>query len=1021
MKSLQQLCSVRDEVFDPSLRSTVLDLTDLIEDRINEHHFFKTNYVTDGMRTLLREAFDRFSRRSNQGTFLLTQAMGGGKTHNMIALGLLSKYPELREDVLESSYDPNLGSVRVAAFTGRESDAPLGVWGAIAEQIGKKDQFDEYYSPLSAPGQTAWVNLLKGEPLLILLDELPPYFAHARSQEIGNADLATVTTTALSNLLIAVNRPELENVCVVISDLTATYGEGSEQIGQALSNLENEASRSAMQLEPVRQNTNEIYHILRKQIFASLPEDEDVQKIARGYAQAVKDAKQMDVTDASPEEYARRIKDAYPFHFSIRDLYARFRENPGFQQTRDLIRLMRTVIAHMYEAGRAEERLLVHPYDIDLNHKDTLTKVTRINPKLENAISHDIASEGTAVAETIDSNREGHDARDAAALLLMASLANVPKAVKGLTRSEVISLLCTPNRDVSRIEKEVLKPFYTSAWYLHTDTDGRLLFKDVKNINAQLKTTAESYGRDSRLVELRDFLKGLFEPSMKDVYQRVQALPAVDNIEVSSDKVTLVIAEPTGTKGLSDDLQVFYNDLSFKNRVLFLSGQKGTLSHLLEKAAELKAIRYILDEMEEEKVSSNDPQYTSAQDIEDEKKLQLLSAARETFTTLTYPHFDGLRSADFVMQFTDNNYNGEKQIKTTLEKKGKFTADIEGDSFRKRCEQRLFTQKQMIWSEVKKRAAVNTEWPWHRPDALDRLKNRMIHEDKWREEGNYINKGPFDPPKTDVRVQELHRDHDTGEVTLRLTPVHGDTIYYEVGAEATTASEKVTNPQAFTTDALEVSFLCVDSTGEHDTGNVETWTNEVTIKHKVRTLPDGTKRVELKAVPQVPVRYTTDGSNPRTAGGVYDGPIEVSEGTQVVQAVPDGDGIVSEPRKIRIDWDEESGFDLDEQQPATWQKPHENTTTQGTYDFLGRMKKCQAHARGPRVTVNGEEWVELATDPGMEMSGETLEEVVDYVRGLIDEGEVSLFVDALRFETGQQLTDWTDDAKVDLNPEEVQQ
>jgi hypothetical protein len=85
------------------------------------------------------------------------------------------------------------------------------------------------------------------------------------------------------------------------------------------------------------------------------------------------------------------------------------------------------------------------------------------------------------------------------------------------------------------------------------------------------------------------------------------------------------------------------------------------------------------------------------------------------------------------------------------------------------------------------------------------------------------------------------------------------------------------------------------------------------------------------------------------------------------------------------------------------------------------MKKHQAHARGPKVTVNGEEWVELATDPSMEMSGETLEEVVDYVRGLIDEGEVSLFVDALRFETGRRLTDWTEDAKVDLNPEEVQQ
>jgi hypothetical protein len=665
---------------------------------------------------------------------------------------------------------------------------------------------------------------------------------------------------------VTVGKPKLENVCVVISDLTATYSEGSQKINEALDDLKNEADRGAMPLEPVQQNTNEIYHILRKQIFESLPLEEEIQEVARAYAQSVKDAKQMDVTDASPEEYARRIKEAYPFYFLIRDLYARFRENPGFQQTQDLVRLMRTVVARMYDSGRADERALVHPYDIDLNHKDTLTQVTRINPKLENAISHDIASDGTAVAETIDENREGRDAQDAATLLLMASLANVPDAIRGLTRAEVVSLLCTPDRDVSRIEQEDLKPFYTSAWYLHTDTDGRLLFKDVQNINARLKITSESYGRKSRLVELRDFLAGLFEPSIGNVYQRVQALPAVDEITVTSDNVTLILAEPSTGSGLSEDLRAFYDDQEYQNRVLFLTGQQSTLQHLLEKSARLKAIRHILEEMKAEKVSENDPQYNSAQEIRDEVKLQLLSAARETFTTLLFPHFNGPRSADFVMQFTDNSYNGEEQIRATLEEKGKFTADIEGDSFRKKCEERLFTQKQMLWSEVKRRAAINAEWPWHRPDALDRLRERMVHEEQWRPEGNYVNEGSFPSPKTDVRVREIHRDHDSGEVTLRLTPVHGDTIYYEVGAKGIEASEEVTDLQAFTTEALKVSFLCVDSEGEHETGEPVEWTNDVTIKHKVYPDAEGKKKVELKAVPEVPIRYTTDGSNPRQGG-----------------------------------------------------------------------------------------------------------------------------------------------------------
>ena len=46
-------------------------------------------------------------------------------------------------------------------------------------------------------------------PGAFLLDELPPYFAYAKSVAIGNSDLSVVTTAALANLLIAVaDNPE---------------------------------------------------------------------------------------------------------------------------------------------------------------------------------------------------------------------------------------------------------------------------------------------------------------------------------------------------------------------------------------------------------------------------------------------------------------------------------------------------------------------------------------------------------------------------------------------------------------------------------------------------------------------------------------------------------------------------------------------------------------------------------------------------------------------------------------------
>ncbi len=107
-----------------------------------------------------------------------------------------------------------------------------------------------------------------------------------------------------------------------------------------------------------------------------------------------------------------------------------------------------------------------------------------------------------------------------------------------------------------------------------------------------------------------------------------------------------------------------------------------------------------------------------------------------------------------------------------LKEKMKFTEEVSGETFRKKCEQPLFTQQSMPWNEIRRRAATTPRWQWHRLDALDRLKEEYLHRDVWREEGGFVDKGPFPQPKTSVTVQEQSRDDDTGEVSLRVTPIH---------------------------------------------------------------------------------------------------------------------------------------------------------------------------------------------------------------------------------------------------------
>jgi len=59
-----------------------------------------------------------------------------------------------------------------------------------------------------------------------------------------------------------------------------------------------------------------------------------------------------------------------------------------------LIRLMRIVASLLWKGDGAGKHYLLSAHDIDLNDRETLSEVAQINPTLESAIAHDIASNG---------------------------------------------------------------------------------------------------------------------------------------------------------------------------------------------------------------------------------------------------------------------------------------------------------------------------------------------------------------------------------------------------------------------------------------------------------------------------------------------------------------------------------------------------------------------------------------------------------------------------------------------------
>lgn len=223
------------------------------------------------MHDLISEGVARLAGASTQAIFHLKQSMGGGKTQLLVGFGLLAKHPALRKKYCGGDANSQMfGTARVAAFNGRNSP-PHFFWGEIALQLGRADGFQEFWaSGPKAPDEKAWLKLFDGkDPILILLDEMPPYFEDLATRPVGAGTVADIATRAFANLLTAAGKKA--NVCVVISDLFAAYQTGGALITRSLDNARQELGRAERNITPVDLAANEIYDILRKRLLNPCP------------------------------------------------------------------------------------------------------------------------------------------------------------------------------------------------------------------------------------------------------------------------------------------------------------------------------------------------------------------------------------------------------------------------------------------------------------------------------------------------------------------------------------------------------------------------------------------------------------------------------------------------------------------------------------------------------------------------------------------------------------------------------
>lgn len=1029
MRTVRDACILKEDALKIRAADEIAQLDQVIANEEDGLAFFARTHITGGLQTLMNEGLARLSGRSSQAIFHLKQAMGGGKTHLLTSMGLLARHERLRAAVAPDLHTRfPFGSAKVAAFNGRNRPNDF-FWGEIARQLQRPDAFRNL-EHLESPDEKAWLELFDdGQPTLILLDELPPYFDYYVQRPVGEGTMASVMTYGFATLLTAAARKS--NVCVIVSDLSASYEGGTRVINKALDNAKQELGRQEKTVTPVDLAGSEIYDIIRKRLFDKLPDQAVIENIADAYGRALSEAGRAKTISRSAEAIADEIARTYPFHPRLKNLIALFKENETFRQTRGLMEIISRLLLSVWERKENDVHL-IGPQHFDFGIPDVRDAIERIS-NLREAISRDLWDEGqSAHAQVIDLNAGNDAARQVGGLVLTASLSTAVNAVKGLTREEILECVITPFSEVNEYTK-ALDDLYGASWHMHTTTDNRYYFSPQENLGRMLKGYAES-APEGQIENLkRNKLADLYRVRSGTVYSKVLPLPSLDEArdEVRRGRVLLIV-EPD-SRIPPEKVAQFFADVTQKNNLCVLTGDRTEMAKLDNAARQLWAVGKAERQMDEKH-----PQYKELLDKKEEAEQNFLSTTHALFNKVLRPvaRAGKLELRDEVLDMTrDMNepFSGERQIERTLSSTtvSKLVLDVEAqlNLVRGKAEANLWNpgETRARWMDILDRAAENPAFPWLPPKGLETLKRLAVATGKWEDEGDgWINKHP-QKKKTSVQVTVQSEMDDQGIVRLSVAPMHAGPsprVYYSEKTPVTPADTLLKEP-TLETSALRLFFLAEDPSGQHETGELKTWENKLKLVCSKEEERDGTRFVELKVLPEGTIRYTTDGSEPRN-GKQYVGPIDIGPGEVHLLAFAEADGLeVKEQfRYAALGRSEENeAVRVDPTRPCTIIRKLDWTGRTEVWAAIEAATYANAAFSSARAVLgDGEQNIAISIGAETKVTADALTNTLKALQDTLDpESPITFYARQVAFRTGHDFTTFAQRLNLSLKRSEVYQ
>ena len=1027
MKTVRDACELQPNALSIKLSDQIEQLDELIHTEGDGTAFFGRTSITQGMQDLVTEGIARLAGVSTQAVFHLKQAMGGGKTHLLVGFGLLAKHPALRKKYCGGDANSQMfGEACVAAFNGRNSPQHF-FWGEIAQQLGRASVFQEFWaSGPKAPDEKAWLKLFEGkDPILILLDEMPPYFEDLATRPVGAGTVADIATRSFANLLTAAGKKA--NVCVVISDLYAAYQSGGALITRALDNARQELGRAERNITPVDLATNEIYDILRKRLFTQLPDKAEIDDIADAYGKKLEEASKSKVANRGAEAIADEVAATYPFHPRLKNVIALFKENEQFKQTRGLIEFVSRLLRSVWER-KSNDVFLIGPQHFDLSIAEVRDKLTEISG-MRDVIAKDLwDAQQSAHAQVIDLSTGKEAASQVGSLLLTASLSTAVNAVKGLTTAEMVECLVSPLREPSEF-LESFQQLEESAWYVHHTPEGRYYFDRQENLTKLLQSLAHDAPENQVDDLIRHRLRDMFKPTRKSAYDEVLPLPKLEEVadKVRKSRVLLIVSPDS--KIPPEEVQKFFDGLSQKNNLCVLTGDKTAMGSV-EKAA-----RHVYAAQKADgRIPKGHPQRDELEKKQQTYEQDFNATVLNLFDKVLFPIQRAGKPSQLAPKPLDMTrdatkpFDGEAQVEKTLTSNPlKLYLDVEKDfdPVRDKAQDLLWPENQdeARWSDVADRYTEQAGMPWLPPKGLDTLKSIACNRALWEDLGNgYVTRKPK-KKRTSVQVIAESDPNDEGTVRLRVNPQNAGPAPRIHFAEDTPVTEKnqQLKDQFLTTKALRVNFLVVDPSGQYETGDVVTWANKLVLRNNLKET-GGKRAVELLVAPAGKIRYTLGGEEPRE-GALYDKPVEIGDGEVLMRVFADASGLEAK-MEFRYPAKGKKGVQVDPVKPGRLISRTGRKLDSRAKTFDALKQAAEKSATFENVTVNVGNGTQVATFfvGEIPVNAAYIEAILKTtLEKFMPDTPVTMTFRKAHFNSGHDLKDFAEKLGLELNPGDVEQ